>query len=327
MIDINNDGLTFSFPELDERARGRISFQRTLRLPDDNKTYPLPAGFGDFSIRHIEDFRGSFNDVMLRRGGVIMPMYESEAMWINFHGDYPMAVKIATGKINAVTGDSWENELSDSPQDYIVIPEQPWLDGYNTGDNEVRQFVATKQGGGKTAEEQLSGKADVGGIQIIVYPMKLECYKKLISPDLPSLVAQTNYMRLDPDYNLDYFMGLTPGGRIKQTIHDDPYGIEVWDTQHSSRCFVNIVDSTKWTEITEEPVPHPPITSKQYEENGVPWFEHYSQDTSDLKKSDKLSSLKSIGEFTNDESDYDVVVTKPMKVSEPTSKIVSEGEF
>ncbi len=61
-----------------------------------------------------------------------MPIHQAEAMWINISspGRYPFAVKIATGKICAVSGDNWANHLNRDPQDYVVVPDQPWLDGY-----------------------------------------------------------------------------------------------------------------------------------------------------------------------------------------------------
>ena len=40
----------------------------------------------------------------------------------------------------------------------------------------IRQFVAMPLGEGFTAEEQITGKAEHGGLQIIVYPMKHEAY-------------------------------------------------------------------------------------------------------------------------------------------------------
>ena len=36
--------LTFRFPEVHEDAGCSIVFQRTLRIPDDEKEYPLPPG-------------------------------------------------------------------------------------------------------------------------------------------------------------------------------------------------------------------------------------------------------------------------------------------
>ncbi|NIR80308.1 MAG: hypothetical protein GWO00_18685, partial [Gemmatimonadetes bacterium] len=73
-----------------------------------------------------------------RHGGVLLPMYQAEALWLNFgrggvfsgHGGYPFAVKVATGKINAVSGEAWSDGLNRDPQDYMVVPDQPWLDGY-----------------------------------------------------------------------------------------------------------------------------------------------------------------------------------------------------
>jgi len=88
----------------------------------------------------------------IKHGGVFIPMYQAEALWINFSGDYPCAVKIVAGKINAVSGDRWSNDLSNDPQDYVVIPEQPWLDGFNVSEDYIRQFVAMPLGKGFTAE-------------------------------------------------------------------------------------------------------------------------------------------------------------------------------
>jgi hypothetical protein len=61
---------------------------------------------------------------------VLIPMYQSEALWINFSTDYPFAVKVAAGKINALTGELWRTDLQADPQNYLVLPEQPWLDGF-----------------------------------------------------------------------------------------------------------------------------------------------------------------------------------------------------
>ena len=92
-----------------------------------------------------------------------MPMYQSEALWLDLtsiqkFGDveYPIAVKIGTGKICAVSGDSWSSTLNRDPQDYVVVPEQPWLDGYNVEKGKIKQFVAAPMGHGYTVEEQLT---------------------------------------------------------------------------------------------------------------------------------------------------------------------------
>ena len=37
-------------------------------------------------------------------------------MWLSFSGSYPMALRIASGKIDAVTGEPWSDGLTEEPQ-------------------------------------------------------------------------------------------------------------------------------------------------------------------------------------------------------------------
>ncbi len=172
MIELKNDRLVFSVPEVHKDAKCSIDFQRTLRIPDDNREYALPPGLGSFPLSHVDDYEETVPEKWMTHGGVFLPMYQSEAMWINFSGSYPMAIKVAAGKIDAITGEGWKNGITKRPQDYLVVPEQPWLDGFNVDDGLIRQFVAMPLGEGYTAEEQLTGEAEHGGVQIIIYPMK-----------------------------------------------------------------------------------------------------------------------------------------------------------
>src|SRR6187401_3085162 len=115
MIELRHDSLAVNFPDLPHRPELTIDFQRTLRIPDDGKDYPLPPGLGSFPLRHIDDHGERVPAPWLNRGGVLLPMYQSEALWLNFTAQrvadretsYPFAVKVATGKINAATGESW----------------------------------------------------------------------------------------------------------------------------------------------------------------------------------------------------------------------------
>jgi len=130
MIELNHDQLVIHFPEVHEEARLAINFQRTLRIPDDGRTYPLPAGLGPFPLRHVDDHPRTAPQQWIEHGGVMLPMYQAEALWVCFNGSYPFAIKIAAGKINAVTGEDWRDGLHRDPQDYVTAPDQPWLDGY-----------------------------------------------------------------------------------------------------------------------------------------------------------------------------------------------------
>jgi len=76
MITLEKDRLVFSFPEVHEDARLDITFQRTLRIPDDDRTYPLPPGLGNFPLRHVDDFADRVPANWRPRGGVMLPMFQ-----------------------------------------------------------------------------------------------------------------------------------------------------------------------------------------------------------------------------------------------------------
>jgi len=337
MLELKDDELVFEFPEVHEEAACRIDFQRTLRIPDDNREYPLPPGLGRFSMAHVEDHSARLPASWSERGGVLLPMYQAEALWLNFEsgsgfrgGSYPFAVKIAAGKINAVTGDAWSNELVKEPQDYIVVPDQPWLDGFSVGKGLIRQFVAMPLGQGYTAEEQLTGAAEHGGIQIIVYPMKRECYEamqttasKYESADLCA------YLMEAPECDS---MGIAPGGLMRQEIYEDEYGFDVWDTDNSSRCFVHILNSAQWTAATANPTPGRQPSSADYAKAGLPWFEYYDDKLEAMDGSKKLAGLDSVAAKAIKLGEQALADNEPVDTTNvvklgPASSKISEGNW
>ena len=223
MIELRDDELVCRFPEVHADAVCRIGFQRTLRIPDDNRDYPLPPGLGRFPLRHVDDHLDSAPESWGRHGGVFLPMYQAEALWLHFDTAYPMAVKVAAGKIDALTGDDWINELSPRRQDYLVIPDQPWLDGFSVGKGLIRQFVAMPLGQGFTAEEQLTGEGRHGGLQLVVYPMQASRYEDWRRE--AQAVCYSPVMDAAPPA---HEMGLAPGGLMRQEIYSDDYGFDAW---------------------------------------------------------------------------------------------------
>ena len=311
MIVLENDRLEFRFPEVHAKARCAIKFQRTLRLPDDGQDYPLPPGLGSFPLRHLDDYAARLSESWRVRGGVIAPIHQAEAMWIHFDADYPFAVKVATGKICAITGDPWINHLNQDPQDYAVLPEQLWLDGYCVEEGIVRQFVAMPLGEGYTVEEQLNGDAIHGGVQLVAYPMKAECYDALGSE---RVAIRHGVFDLAPPA-LESGMGLAPGGRMTQEIYDDPYGLDAWDQRRSSRCFVSLLNSAQWMAVTGERPPIEPPTAMDYTSFGLPWFEYYGTDACAVAGSDKLRGLKSIAELTEAKGQEPLPGNEPIAAS------------
>jgi hypothetical protein len=307
MIELKSDKLVVSFPELPQRPSLTIDFQRTLRIPDDDKSYPLPPGLGSFPLRHIDDFTRRVPAGWLQRGGVLLPMWQSEALWLLFRShyvadretSYPFAVKVATGKISALTGESWQRGLTRNPQDYLVVPQQPWLDGYCVEKGIIRQFVAMPLGEGYSAEEQLTGEAEFGGMQIEVFPMRREVFEQRF-PIVPQRFVGGKGDRmlfslaLNEPPSCTTAMGLAPGGRMRQEIYKDPYSIHDWDTEHGSRCFIHLVNSTTWQTITGQKPPTRPPTAKQYTQAGYPWFDYYDAELKALNGSPTLASLKSV---------------------------------
>jgi hypothetical protein len=139
-----------------------------------------------------------------------------EAMWINFTGltGKKFAVRPYIGGVNGITGEASVGNMGrllrqmntgSRRQDYLVLPEQRWLDGIATSPGVVKQFVAThmatprqnedsaekaerdvsksntidrannktaeeKRPGGASIEWQVTGRDEVGGLQLHVIP-------------------------------------------------------------------------------------------------------------------------------------------------------------
>jgi hypothetical protein len=309
MIELKNDQLVFSVADVHPDARMTMNFVRTLRIPDDGSNYPLPPGLGAFPVRHVDDFASRVPQVWNQHGGVMLPMYQSEALWLSLRSSYPFAVKVATGKIDAITGESWSDGLHRDPQDYMVTPGQPWLDGYCFEEGTIRQFVAMPLGQGYTVEEQLTGEAEHGGLQIVAYPMKAAAYREWLERQAaemrytgemtPVLLSETAACLAE-----DPGMGLAPGGRMIQAIYEDPHDFDVWETRESSRCFVHITSSLAWRAVTGEDPPTTPLTSREYNDHFMPWFDYYDGDKKALDGAKKLAGVKSVKQIGEEKGEH-----------------------
>ncbi|MFE8990995.1 hypothetical protein ACFYMI_24815 [Streptomyces collinus] len=143
-----------------------VRFIRTLRLPETG-THPLPPGLGEFPVRRVAEYGDRVPEAWRARGGVMLPVYLREAMWLSFAGtSEPAALQVGVGKVCAVSGRPWSGRLARGPQNYVVLPRQPWLDGINSGTGTVRQFVAVPLGLGATVEGQVTGEEMWGGVQL-----------------------------------------------------------------------------------------------------------------------------------------------------------------
>lgn len=315
----------------------QIQFQRTLRIPDDGRSHPLPPGFGPFPVRRVDDYLDRVPEEWRERGGVFLPMYQREAMWLLFRGQHwkPRAIKIGVGKVCAITGERWSEGLHDrsdpagrrfasfgssgrsrgsrsAPQDYIVTPPQPWLDGICTGEGMIRQFIAMPLGMGYTVEGQVTGEERFGGIQIKVFEPRAGRFPDQAPPMAPPRAAAMGGGAPPAPCSASSgaapggapsrrrkagSMGLGAGGRMKQKIYRDPHGLKTWDGNNTSRVFVHIVNSELFREITGSAPPPSPVTAREYAASGLPWYDLYDESAKAVSATETLAAVKSVKEL------------------------------
>lgn len=285
-----------------------VTFQRTLRIPAEGE-YPLPPGLGPFPLRRVSDFADRVPEDWRRRGGVLLPIYQREAMWLSFQAPHwrPHALQIAVGKVNAVSGEPWSDELQDDPQGYVVVPNQPWLDGINAGDGFIRQFVAMPLGRGYTVEAEVTGREEFGGIQLLCTAPEAGRFPDRPPPPPPGYGSAEMAMASPPAPMAaapaaGAAMGMGAGGRMRQSIYPDPYGIDTWEPDDQGRVFVHLVDSLRWREITGEEPPATPVTTETYRRHGLPWFDLYDEAKGDVAAPETLRKVRSV--FTIDEEEH-----------------------
>ncbi len=163
----------------------------------------------------------------------------------------------------------------------------------------IRQFVAMPLGSGYSVEEQLTGAAEHGGLQLMAYPMKAEAYERLARAR-----RAVRFTEAAPSLaRIGAAMGLGAGGRMRQEIYRDHYDMSDWDLEHSSRCFVHIANSLVWRALTGEHPPTVPPTAKEYTRMGLPWFDYYAEDLEALEGAEKLATVKSVKQLGVEKGD------------------------
>jgi hypothetical protein len=225
-------------------------------------------------------------------------MWQAEACWIAFDSPtgYPMAVKVAAGKINAVTGRPWSDALNHDEQDFFEVPAQPWLDGFCVTKGTVRQFVAMPLGRGYTAEEQITGASEFGGVQLLVRPLRGEIWEGRKCARM-SEVEEFTLLRcvtLAHRTAEPVAMGLAPGGSIRQHIAEATESPRHWAPKEAQqRCFVHLVNSAEWQRLAGSAPPTQPPSAADYTRAGLPWFDWYSDQPS-VDGSTMLDELQTV---------------------------------
>ncbi|WP_109530306.1 MULTISPECIES: hypothetical protein [Nocardia] len=328
----------------------RVTFIRTLRLPETG-TYPLPPGLGSFPLRRVADYPETVPEQWRERGGVMLPVYQREAMWLRFSAHAPAALKVGVGKVCAISGKPWSDTLVGKPQNYVPLPQQPWLDGINSGKGTVRQFVAMPLGLGATVEGQVTGSEQWGGIQVAVHTLTetaraaWEAEQRArsarptpvaygaVPPPAPAGAAPSPAYSAAParpgsapTARKARAMGLGAGGTMRQEIYTDPRPVTDYRSEADGRIFVHLVSAAEWHEITGEPAPSTPVTAHSYAEHGLPWFDYYDSDAEDLPPSDDLAAVRPTGDWLTDEG-HNPVPDQPLPVIQLGDKPVQDGKW
>lgn len=271
-----------------------VEFQRTLRIPETG-LHPLPPGLGRFPLRRVEDYPDTAPAEWLARGGVMLPIYQREAMWLSFDAAEPSALQVGVGKVCAVSGLPWIEHLVKDPQNYVVLPHQPWLDGINAGEGFIRQFVAVPLGSGATVEGQVTGEETHGGVQLRALSLTEEALAvwraaQRVRPGADMILGCAPVPCASAD------MGLGAGGRMRQEVYTDDRPLADYDESGARRVFVHLCSAAQWTAITGEVAPPTPVDRDAYVREGLPWFDYYDADARDLAPSETLSRVKTVGE-------------------------------
>lgn len=150
----------------------------------------------------------------------------------------------------------------------------------------------------RNTEEQISGRSEHGGIQIIAMPMKAEHYERLLAKrrDRANFdLRPTAQYSMEPERKAS--MGLSAGGLMRQEIFEDPYNLDAWDQRSASRCFVTIANSKQWMSVTDETPPAIPPSAADYSRHGFPWFEYFDVDAKIIAAGQNFKNIKSVSEM------------------------------
>ncbi|MBD0420136.1 hypothetical protein H0H10_13320 [Streptomyces sp. TRM S81-3] len=314
------DGNTLRLP-----GGAAVRFIRTLRLPETG-THPLPPGLGEFPVRRVADHTDTVPEAWRSRGGVMLPVYLREAMWLSFAGTTePAALQVGVGKVCAVSGRPWSDRLSRDPQNYVVLPRQPWLDGINSGTGTVRQFVAVPLGLGATVEGQVTGEEVWGGVQLQSFPLgdralarwreeerrRAELARRAAGPapgygaampmSAPPAPGAAPAAPGAAPRGRSAAMGLGVGGSMRQEVYRDERPLSDWSERPAGRVFVHLVTPPEWRRITGEAPPPSPVDRAAYTRAGLPWYDYYDQDADDLAPSGTLQDVKPVGDWIGDD--------------------------
>ena len=86
-------------------------------------------------------------------------------------------------------------------------------------------------------------------------------------------------------------MGVGKGGKIRQKVYPDPYGLEKWRSEPSFVVAVYLVNAEQFSQITGMPMPPLPTSAADYHSH---WYGLHDDNKADVQGTDKFTELKSV---------------------------------
>lgn len=129
-----------------------VSIRHTTKVDINDKVHRLPPDHGPFKEYKVADY---ICPPEWSNDGYFIPVEEGQPLWIDFRGNGVCACILSVQRFNPISNEpaNLQDGLKKDPrQNYLVLPNQPWVDGY-TKDGKVYQFVVTKAGEGLAVNE------------------------------------------------------------------------------------------------------------------------------------------------------------------------------
>ncbi|KAI0832186.1 hypothetical protein F5Y06DRAFT_307499 [Hypoxylon sp. FL0890] len=288
----------------------RISFQRTIRVSDYVDRCDLPPDIGTFPLFKVRDYAQRLPPEMAAKGGLFFPMHQKEAMWIKLSADAPFMIKIYAGGVNVSSGEHHAEGVEarrrrvelrnagNSLQDYVVVPDQYWLDGITVSPRVARQFVAMPMNQGYSVEAQLTGKELTAPPCLQEYeetiPFRcspnnsIDNLKKLLE-DLtgmpadmqllgssgPTLSRDEFHCETDTGLNLIQIQGSTV--HMFWRLNDGKVVIRPTISEEIASKGVRMLNGAAFRRVTGRELPPSPIEASTYVDKGLPFLAMYEE--------------------------------------------------
>jgi hypothetical protein len=218
-----------------------ISFERTRRLgPGD-----APRAPSSYGATPIAPWDGGHN------ADLIVPVRDDEAIWLGLsavQNEIPCAVRVIVREpieVDATTGGPPAEGLSDTPQNYVVVPPHHAVTGVAAGEGVARQFVRMSRSENDAACRR---------VQLSAYtPTRPVAVRASSSPPLLHQPARN-----------DGRQSVNGTGLVVQRIVVDPHGLDTWRRAASVSVIVELVTPEAYTGHTGRAAPGPLTEDTRY---------------------------------------------------------------